>query len=697
MIPATPTTPEMGVAVTDYTGMMSAEIDEKKIVAEVRSHYTDWREQRKKHEGRWFLSGAFLRGQQHVEYNEGLAKLVQPPAPSYRVKLDLNRIRPKIRARLSKFFKTRPRPTVIPASSDYDDILNARATEKTLTFHWDRLHLEEKYKDARLWASIASKSYWWFYYDETTPARLMHQGQEHTIPLGDVCVEVSSPFEVLVADPAIPRIGDQPAIQRVRMMKKEDVEQRYPLSEQEELRAVEAKDAEKVSQYPDRLATLRAGGGAGTTDVKRGEQVLVIEEFTAPCAKYPKGRYVVVAGDRLVKLKDELPYGMWDHKANPYPVVEFTDSLTPGQYWGTTFVEQLIDVQRQYNYLFELLMENIRAVARPKIIVYKQHNLPDGAWTTAAGEIVELTYVPGLPAPIILQPANIAGDVWNLIAFYDRLFDELTQIYPAAEGAVASASSGFQTNLLQEATDTVHAPDVREDELALQEAAWKIRRICKLWYDVPRLFSILGSNSLPEVMEFSKSQIDEFAEVRIQAGSMLPDLKAAKAQTAMELHQAGLFGDPADPLVRRRVLNLLDMGGLEVVREEERKDADEAERENQLLASGADIAPPIFYQDMVAHIDRHQQFMKSPAFAELPPPVKMKFVAHLIQHYDWVNPALAVALRPQFGLMGLPPSTPPPAMPAPLGAPGAPQAAPTPGAQPAPPPSPQAPPSRPVQ
>jgi hypothetical protein len=205
----------------------------KKIVGEIRQKYSEMREQRKKHESRWFLAGAFFRGQQHVEYNEGLGQLVTDNVPSYRVRLDLNRIRPKVRSRLAKFFKANPRPVVLPASSDLEDVQNARATEKVVRYHWDRLGLEEKHKDARLWASIASKAYWWFYIDPTATARVSVQdqfGQDvvETAPLGDVTVEVGSPFEVLVADPAISRIGQQPRIQRVRMMANEDILQRYP-------------------------------------------------------------------------------------------------------------------------------------------------------------------------------------------------------------------------------------------------------------------------------------------------------------------------------------------------------------------------------------------------------------------------------------------------------------------------------------
>lgn len=663
-----------------------------RIAAEVRKHYTEWREHRKKHESRWFVNGAFYRGQQHVEYDNVNAKLVSPVTPTYRIQLDINRIRPKIRARLSKFFKSRARPTVIPASTDYTDILNARASEKNLVYQWDRLHLEERYKDARLWAAIGAKSYWWFYWDPTATARvreaneITQQTEDTVVEAGDVCVELGTPFEVLVQDPAISRIGDQPAIQRIRMMAVEDIRKRYPDLMKLPQEAGSA-ESDKPSTFTDRLATLKAGN-AGTQQIQREAQILMIEEFTAPCAKYPKGRYAVVVGDELARMEEELPYEMYDHKVNPFPVVEFCDQPTPGQFWGTTLIEQMIDLQREYNFLRELISENIRAVARPKVIVYKQHNLADGAWTNAAGEVVELTYVPGLPAPIILQAQNVAADCWNLLALINKEFDDLTQIYPAAEGKVASATSGFQTNLLQEATDSVHAPDVREDELTLQEAAWKIRRLCKLGYDVPRLISILGDNSIPEAMEFDRSQIDEFAEVRIQAGSMLPDLKAARAQTALELYEKGLFGNPQDAMVRRRVLSMLDMNGMEVIREQDRLDIDNAERENRELSEGLPVKPGAVIHDHPVHILQHQAFMKSPAFERLDDLIKQAFYAHLITHYDWVNPALAMSLRLQYSMEQLPIASPPPPPMAPA-QPGQPQAV---GPQ-GPPSGPQAPPS----
>lgn len=634
-------------------------VDRAAISGEVTQAYTQWRPYRRAHEGPWFLNAAFLRGQQHAEYHESLGKLVVPDAPSYSVRISLNKIRPKHKARMSKFFKNRPKPVVIAASTDYEDLMDARATERALRYQWDRLNLEVAYRDARQWASVASKSYWWFGYDETVPGRisLKHpitgEKEEVVVPLGDMTVEVGSAWEVLVKDPTQSRIGLQPEILRVRTLPRKEAERRYP-----EVKKGEGGIGDNPNLTSDRISTLTSEGAASLPT--RTDNVLLLEHYMAPCGRYPQGRKAVVCDGTLVKYEEELPFQFWDSPTNPYPCVEFCDTETPGQFWGPTFIEQLIDLQRVYNLTVAKVIESIKAASRPKIIVYRQHNLADGAYTSEAGEILELTYVPGLPAPQILQPGNVASDCWNLIQLLEREFDSLSQIYPATEGRVAGAESGYQTSLLQEATDSVHAPDIRSDELAIQDAAWKMRRIMKLTWDVPRLIAIGGETSAPEMLEFSQRQINDAAEVRIQIGSMLPDLKAAKAQVMLNFYEKGLLGDPADPLVKRRALGLMEMGGYEVLNEEERLDEDLAERENQLLRDDEPLAPAQFYHQHLIHIYKHEAAMKKPEWQFASPARQQAHVAHLIGHYDFINPMLADGLRQQYSLATLPKATPPP-------------------------------------
>lgn len=699
-------------------------VDPQKKVAEILRHYDRSKNERKQFESMWFTGAAMLRGQQNLQYDSTLAELVSPIIPTSRFNLKINRIRPKVNARNAKFFKSRPKPEILPASTQRKDILDARASQKVLMYHYFKQDVERKHKDARMWASFSAKGFLWVTYDHDKMARvrttdpITQQSKEEMVPLGDVSIDVGSAFELLVGDATQMRLAKQPWIIRAKTWDIEDVRKRYPQIVQK-IEDAYAESQDSTQTTLNRMATLNARDGlfGGRQNVQRPDQLLVIEFFKAPCGDYPQGEYAVVVNEELARYEQALPYNGWEDPINPYPVVEFRDQMTAGQFWNTTLVEQLIDLQREYNFVRSMISENIRMMARPKISVTKQHNLAPGAWTTQAGEILEWTWMPGIPEPRIIQPANIAADCWNLLALIAREFDELTQVYPESEGKIGDATSGFQTNLIQEANNNAHAPDIREDELALQEMFGKVRKLCKLYYDVPRLIAITSPNSMPEVFEFHQGQIDENAEVVIQSGSMLPDLKSSRAQTIVNLFEKGMLGDVRDLQVQKRALSLMELGNIEGLHEQDRRDEDDAAEEFLRLENGQQIMPAQFFQDHVSHLISHQDDLKAAETAGQPGPVQQAKIAHVITHYDWVNPQLAMGLRKQYGFMqsmfdpatGLPvidqmtgqqaeqntlPIATPPPVPLPMGAnPGMPpgQGPPQPGAQ-GPPANPQSPP-----
>lgn len=675
------------------------------LAAEVRKKYTEWRQYRLAHEGEWFVNAAMLRGQQHVEYNQQQATLYVPDAPSYATRIDFNKILPKHRARMAKFFKNRPKPVVVPASTEYQDLMDARASERALNYQWQRLRLESAYKDVRQWTAVCSKAYWFFGYDDTITGRVKMTdpatGQEYTedAVLGDVVLETANAWEVLVPDPTKARIGTQEEILRVRSIPRSEAERRFPELKGSDIKPEEsgassnAGSISTLKQTEDNIAGLTASEQDNGPSLKRKDHLMLLELYTAPCGKYAKGRKVVTCGDKVVRYEEELPFEFWKSPTNPYPCVEFSDTGAVGQFWNTTWVAQLVPLQRLLNRMLELTVENAEAVSRPKLFVYRQHGLADGAYTSAAGEIVEINYIPGMDKPWIEQPASVSGDVWNVINLLLQQFDDVSQVHTASEGGSSGANSGYQTNLLQEATDAVHAPDIRGDELAIEDAAWKIRRIMKQTWDIPRLIAIGGKGSTAEMQEFSQAQIDDAAEVRIQIGSMLPDLKAARAETLMRLFEKGLYGDPNDPLVKRRVLALLGEYS-DVGREDDRLDEDQARRENQAILSGGDVEAAEFMQQHIVHIAEHESAMKTPEWALLDPDSKRVGIAHLITHYDFVNLPLALGLRQQYGLdesvlpIAAPPPPPPQAAPPSAGQPAQPAAPPQATAPPQAPPAP---------
>lgn len=661
--------------------------DEKNLIAEVNKKFDQWRQDRRIHEAQWFINAAFLRGNQYVEWDAYRQTLTTTPAPSHRQRLKINRVLPKFRARLAKFLKTRPQPVVIPASTDREDRLNARATQKVLDYLWRKLRLETKYRDALVWSGTAGKGFWWFYWDGQKTARVQQQtefGPQTTeAMLGDVAIEVGTPFEMLVADQSCSRLEEQPAIMRARRRAVDEVQTRYPKLK----KFIKADStAQELFHYERQIGQLnsKGSGGAGFSDSAKNEDeksqsthVVVKELFERPCGAYPKGRYTVVAGDILLRTEEALPYEF--DAEHPYPVVEFADVQLAGQFWPTTLVEQLIFLQREYNLIRSKIAEQLRLMAFPKLLAAKQHQIPPGAWTSEPGEFVEYIALPNIPPPMPWHPPNIAGDAWKTLELIKSEFEDLTHIYASVEGQVGGSQSGFQTNLLQEAADSVHAPDIRGHEIAIEQAALKMRTLMKLGYTVPRLITIAGRNLEPEVIEFSADSIDENADIVVQAGSAMPMLKAQKIQSVLELWKAGVLGPADDPEVRRRALGLLEMGEFEAMMEQERTDEDQARLENAEILKGNPIAPPQFYENHDIHYQGHTLQLKSAEMRHQPDQVKLALVAHVIQHMEFINPMGAFQLAQQYGLDGLIPPPPPPPMLGPGGPPPGGPAPPPPG------------------
>jgi hypothetical protein len=673
-------------------------------VNEVNTFYNRARQERRPYEERWFYNAAIVRGSQNLKWNQLTARLESKRVPSHRENRSINLVLPKVRAKLAKFVKTRPLPQVLPAKTDRQSVLDAKATEKVLQFAWRKLGLEPKYEDAILWCMITGKSYWWFHWNPKALATVKDpdSGQHMDVPLGDILIELGTAFEVFPDDVGVTRLQDQPRILRVKIRDVAEIETRYELPPGSVKAEMSAQD---VFQFQKQIASLGSRLVTGLmNDDKTAEgvptKIAVKEVFWRPCALYPKGRYTVVAGDTLLKDDYELPYDFGSDVANPYPVVEFSDMIVPGQFWPTTMVEQLTPLQQEYNNARNRLAEQMKLQSHPKLIAPKQANLAPNAYNSEAGEKIEYHFIPGMPQPGFLQPPSIAADTWRLFQLVKSEMDDVSNIRPADVGNVNDGGeSGFQTNLLQEASDSVHAPDIRRNELAIEEASFKMRRMMAMGYTVPRLIAIVGRNHAPDVFEFSQDNIDEHAEVVVQVGSALPTLKAARSKMIMEMHTAMLFGDPNDPTVKRKVLGMLEVGGVEDATDQLRRDEEMARQENLEVSKGNPIDPPMPWENHQVQYAEHTDQLKSPEIKDWTPEQRDELIRHVILHARFINPQNAMMLAQQFGYDDLiqiiqpmlapptPPAGPPPG--APSSPPPSPPGAPAPGGPPPPPPPPQ--------
>jgi hypothetical protein len=645
---------------TDATKSGQQSEAEQQIVAEVNSKYTKWRADRRPHESTWFVNSALIRGLNNTRWNPVLNMLESKKTPAHRSRENINLVLPKVKAKLSKFLKTRAIPIITAASTDHEDILNAKATTKVLEYLWDKLMLEEQYEEALLWSMQTGKAFWWFRWNQNVIGQVKAPpdpfGQEEVldVPLGDVEVELGTAFELLVADPGVTRLQKQPEIMRVKVVPVADLKAQFG-EKAAELRG-ELKESE-LFQYQRQIAQLGAkaavgvGGEIGNEKNDESQTHVVRKElFTAPNGKYTNGRYVVVAGDKLLHQSDELPYGL-NNTSSPYPVVEFADTITAGQFWPTTMVEQLAGVQRQYNRIRNQLDEQLKLQTHPWIFYPKQAAIHAGAFGSEAGQKIPYNFQPGMPGPEswIVRPPAIAQDVYRTMDILRNEADLISNLYPAALGA-SGATSGFDTNLLQEAADSVHAPDIRRNELALRDAAFKIRRIAKMGYDIPRLITIVGRDASPDVFEFSQEQIDEHANITIDTGSALPNTRHARIETILKLDERQVFGPIGDPQRNRKISKMLDLGSAQETADLMGRDEDHARLENLSFTKGEPVEDPMPWEDHDVEYEIHTDLLKSPEIKGWPPEQRAALVRHVILHVKWKNPQNALQLAAVFGM-----------------------------------------------
>ena len=627
------------------------------LVAMVDAKYNMWRTDRRPYEVQWFVNAALIRGLHASKFNPISNQLETTPSPSHRSNDALNMILPKVKAKLSKMLKSRAIPVVMAASSDYEDVLNAQGTTKALEYQWQRLTLESKYEEVVLLSMVFGKAFWWVYWDEKAKAQIQEEQiigkpMVHDIALGDVGVESDDAFSMLVADMGIMRLNQQPEIMRIKARYVRDAEALF--GKPKGFLSPDVRESE-LFQYQRQIAALgaRATTGFGMRGAGRGTgeeptHVIVKEWFVSPCTEYPEGRYIVVANGKVLHRAEFLPYNL-GNTTSPYPCIEFCDNLSPGQFWPTTMVEQLSTPQKRYNRMMNQLDEESKLHTHPWAFIPKQAQVHPDAFGSEAGQKIPYNFQPGMPPPQqwIVRPEGISSDIYKIIDMTMQHFDIMSNLYPAAMGA-AGATSGFDTNLLQEAADSVHAPDIRRNELALREAAFKIRRVMKMGWDIPRLISVMGRDKAPEAYEFYNEQIDEHANIIIDTGSALSELKASRLEQILKLDERQAFGPPGDPQRNRKLLRLLDMGSYAEQTDLIDASEDHARLENLAFTRGEPVEDPMPWENHDVEYEIHTAKLQSPDIKNWPPVQRAQLVAHTILHVMWKNPQHAFMLANTF-------------------------------------------------
>jgi hypothetical protein len=620
-------------SIVERIPILGAVRQQKKDEALVR-YFTDQfdraKEDRAQVERQWYLNYAMYDGKQNVQYirnstSVGNYSLFIPPAPAWRVRLVINKIRSVVRKELAKTTSAHPTFTVIPETTEEQDIVAARAAEQIFMSGYNDKEIQVVLQQAGFWRSITGCGYIKVWWDQTYVDKRSNQQ-------GDICVERVRPFNIIVPDLMEENIEKQPWVIHAWTMPPEEAQARYMMDKKPDSTHNATQDL-----MEDAILSL-----AGSRSAERNE-VLVLEVWIKSHPDYPKGGLVTIVGKDLVQNIPEYPYNHGE-----YPFIKL-DHVPTGKYYSESVITDLIPLQRELNRTRSQLVENKNLVGRPRY--WADKGSIDA--TKISGEPGQILFKnPGLQPPVPVEMPQMPQYIMQSLDQLQTDIDDASGQHEISRGGTPNSQLTAATaiSFLQEQDDTLLSFTVTSQESGIRKLGRLYLALAEQYWTAERTIKVVGTDQSFEALTFMGGQIRGNRDVRVEVGSSLQVSKAAKTALIMDLIKNGVI-KPEDGLRR------MEFGGVEKLYEDIEVDRRAAQRENLKLAQGMPLSAtpetafaPNTWDNHGIHVEEHNKFRKTQEFEVLDDSIKMAFEAHVQLHSDAIMAETMNQLAMQGGM-----------------------------------------------
>lgn len=652
----------------------------QKLISYVNSEFQKTKNDRWKAERQWYLNLAMYFGKQNIQTQDmpGTTRqfrLYTPPAPYYRSRPVVNRIRPLLRTEMSKLTAQKPSAFIVPSSSDDRDMYAANAGEQI----WDSLfrtkNVHRVLRRSIFWTTITGNGFiksWW---DED-------KVDKTSDIMGDICYESITPFHLFVPDLKEVEIEDQTYVIHAANKNLEQLQNSYG-------RKI------NVSKTDGKLLEESFSNVMGVTEGKT-ENALVLEMWIKPGTTklWPSGGLITVAGSDLLQITDGIPY---EHDQYPFAHIRHMES---GKFYADSVITDLIPLQREYNRTRGQIIESKNRMAKPQLAA-EIGSIDPGKVTSEPGQII--LYRPGFQPPLPIPLQNLPSYV---LEEQDRIrsdMDEIAGQHEVTRGQVPpGVTAATAISYLQEQDESKLSYTFDSIEECMEKIAYQTLTYVKQYWDTPRKVKVTGEDGSFDVLAFEGSDLKDNTDIRVEAGSALPTSRAAKQAFLMDLMKMG-FIDP------NKGLEVMEIGGINKIYEQVQIDVRQAQRENLkmaqatadlieqnrveqldkffqtdygqgLIANGMlmegpkgdliDMSPALqgmppqpvdiplivpvnTWDDHRIHIERHNNYRKSQAYENLPLEAKELFEAHVNGHVAAIMVGAQGAMQMPPGMLDL--------------------------------------------
>ncbi len=590
-------------------------------------------EARRPFEMQWIINSAFLNGRQYTYFNIASHSLKQLKPVRGRIRKVDNQLWPRVRRQISDFIKTDPIMSVVPSSTDDDDIRAAKTGDKVLKAFWQNNRMKKKTRLMAGWIFSTGNVYVDHRWNPKLGPAEINEETGVLEYLGDADCGIWSPFEIYVPFVAF---GDDDLHGFPWMIKAKWRGLDYLAFHYKRGNLV---PGESMSQpVIDSSLILCSGSKDMGGDIPGA---LLIEIYIQPNSEFPKGKFIAAANG-FVLADDDFPF-------TRYSMEHFKDIDVPGVFHGKATMTDGIPLQKTWNRTISDIEEFNRTMGKGKFLEpagAKMHAGPDDThgqrliYKPVLGHKPELLTLKGLP-----DTYRVILDVTS--ASFDNLFSQ----HEVTRGTTRSdLRSGEMVGMLreQDAHGQIPTHAVYEESMA-ELMSGTLKRI-QVGYKGERMLQIVGKDDEHEVFAFKGADLQNNTSVRIKGQSTVPDSRIAREQSVLTKFQGGLYGDPADPEVRRHVMNMLDDAVVKDIYDMAMRNEKVARWENRIMLE-RDVKVNS-YDDHAVHQKEHSHYrlgldyqrlkLENPgAFAQL----EAKFLTHAAAHNKFIEEAREAQLK----------------------------------------------------
>jgi hypothetical protein len=418
--------------------------------------------------------------------------------------------------------------------------------------------------------------------------------------------------------------------------------------------------------YEEAISYFHGGQAAiGRTvpgrDRMQHERVVVVEYFQRPLKENNyKGRYVVVAGDKVLANK-ENPYARVG-KEFSLPFVTFPWLPRPGGFVSIDLTSNLTEPQRAYNESNQHMQDVERHQGYPILVTWKGAGIKSHRVPNYPGPVLELN--PTFGPPVQIPPAPLPQYVYANVENRRREMQEIASQADVGRGAAPGQVRGSQAigMLLNEDNQILNL--IAEAHFdALAQCGRLMLALAGQFYDQRRIIKLLGEDAHWDVMSFIGADLRGNYDVRVTGETARVDSGKVRQAVVMELVSAG-FLNPSDPTDKQLVMDTMYLRLPDQPFEDMLIDKRNAERENERLIdvaqiiaqSGPEAVPAMMaempiardFEDHRAHLEEHDKLRKSREYMELPPNAQQMIDAHVAQHQQFASQAMQQQLELQM-------------------------------------------------